>query len=275
MIKEKPKGTKNIRLETIKDFSNQWKIHGKLNKGFWTDKFWLENICSNIFNLNDIKNKVVCEIGSGSGRIANMLYKFNPKFIHCVEPSPDIKTLKKNISSIKNIKVHNLMGHEFDIKKIDYFFSIGVIHHIAEPTDVIQNIYKCLKNNGEFIMWVYGHEGNGLYLFIYKLLSIFTKRMNDTFLDYFANMLNYILLPYIYISKLNKNFPMHDYIKNVFEPCNFEDRKYIIFDQLNPQYAKYYKKQECIDLFKKNGFKDIKIKQFNRYSWTIKGKKIE
>ena len=66
---------------------------------------------------------------------------------------------------------------------------------------------------------------------------------------------------------------MHDYIKNVFEPCNFEDRKYIIFDQLNPQYAKYYKKQECIDLLSKHGFKDIIIKQYNKYSWTIKGKK--
>lgn len=275
MVVDQHRKINNQRIQTITDFSNQWKIHGKLNKGFWTDKKWLENICSEIFDLNQIKDKIICEIGSGSGRIVNMLNKFGPKMIHSVEPSKDLNALKKNISKIDKIQVHNVMGHEFNVKNIDYIFSIGVIHHIAQPQDVIQNIHNCLKKNGQFIMWVYGYEGNRLYLFIYKILSFFTKKMNDNILDIFSSFLNYILIPYIYISRLNKNFPMHNYLKNVFAPCNFEDRKYIIFDQLNPQYAKYYKKRECIKLLEKCGFKNIIIKRYNDYSWTVKGEKVD
>ena len=41
---------------------------------------------------------------------------------------------------------------------------------------------------------------------------------------------------------------------NVIGKCSFEKRNYIIFDQLNPSFAKYYKKEEIEELIKKSGF---------------------
>ena len=64
---------------------------------------------------------------------------------------------------------------------------------------------------------------------------------------------------------------MAPYINNVFSKCGYTERKYIIFDQLNPKYAKYYSKNECINLFKKIGFKDIELKHHNNYSWVVTG----
>ena len=33
------------------------------------------------------------------------------------------------------------MGHQYDLKNLDYVFSIGVIHHIVD-TFSVKNIYK-------------------------------------------------------------------------------------------------------------------------------------
>ena len=52
--------------------------------------------------------------------------------------------------------------------EIDYFFSIGVIHHIPEAEIVCKKIYESLKPKGKFIVWLYGKEGNELYLLIFN-----------------------------------------------------------------------------------------------------------
>ena len=64
---------------------------------------------------------------------------------------------------------------------------------------------------------------------------------------------------------------MHSYLKNIFSKCSFKHRKYIIFDQLNPTYSEYYRKNECLELLKSAGFKDIKIKRHQKYSWVLVG----
>ena len=108
------------------------------------------------------------------------------------------------------------MGHEFYLKNVDYVFSIGVIHHIIDPLPTLKNIHKSLKKNGQFVMWVYGYEGNELYYIIYKFLSIFTTKINDNLLEIVSSIINILLIPYIYISRLSEHFPMHSYLKMFF-----------------------------------------------------------
>tara|TARA_Y100000031_G_C7909812_1_gene243294 strand:- start:270 stop:455 length:186 start_codon:yes stop_codon:yes gene_type:complete len=55
---------------------------------------------------------------------------------------------------------------------------------------------------------------------------------------------------------------------NVLKKCSFEKRKYIIFDQLNPSYSKYYTKKEFETLLSKSGFQKFKIVNRHQYSWT-------
>ena len=97
--------------------------------------------------------------------------------------------------------------------------------------------------------------------------------MNDKFSEIIRILLNIPLISYIYVSKINKYFPMHSYFKKVFSKCSFEHKKFIIFDLLNPCYSKYYKKKECLKLQKSVGFKNVKIKRYNNYSWVLKGSK--
>lgn len=41
-----------------------------------------------------------------------------------------------------------------------------------------------------------------------------------------------------------------------------------IYDQLNPAYARYYRKEEIVKLMEIGGFKDISLYYRHGYSWT-------
>ena len=55
--------------------------------------------------------------------------------------------------------------------------------------------------------------------------------------------------------------------------CLMRIRKYLIFDQLNPTYAYFYKKKELRKLLNKANFKNLKFFHKDKYSWTVVCKK--
>ena len=80
------------------DFGSQFKVDNKID-GYHGSKEMLEDIVYP-FKLNKVKNKLIMEVGSGSGRILKNLVKYNPKKIFGVEPSEAIKVAREN--NIKN-----------------------------------------------------------------------------------------------------------------------------------------------------------------------------
>lgn len=252
---------------TVKDFGDQFKVHNKIDD-YWGSVGMLKDIV-NPFNLNHIKNKVICEIGIGSGRILKNLSFFSPQKIFAIEPSESINVAKENNKDVKTeILFKNIPGQEISFNnEIDYIFSLGVIHHIKEDLIVCKKIYQSLKPNGQFIIWVYGKENNKLYLFIFDNLRKITKFLPDKFLNIISIFLNFFLSIYIFLCKYI-NLPLRKYMINVIGKCSFEKRNYIIFDQLNPSYSKYYLKSEVENLLKKSGFKKIQIFSRHGYSWT-------
>ena len=71
--------------DTVNDFGKQFKYHSKIND-YWGSLEMLKDIV-NPFDLNLVKNKIICEMGIGSGRILKNLIKLSPKKIYVVEPS--------------------------------------------------------------------------------------------------------------------------------------------------------------------------------------------
>ena len=76
-------------------------------------------------------------------------------------------------------------------------FSLGVIHHIPKYKKTCKPIYNSLKPNGKFIVWVYGYEGNELYLLIFNNIRRITRILPDSFLRKFCTFLN-IVCSFIY-----------------------------------------------------------------------------
>ena len=255
------------RRDTIKDFGKQFKYHNKIDD-YWGGEEMINDIV-NPFDLSLIKNKIVCEVGIGSGRILKNLIKFSPRKIYAIDPSEAIEVAKKNNEDSKiEISYKKISGQMINFKnEIDYIFSLGVIHHIPEAEIVCKKIYESLKPQGKFIIWLYGKEGNELYLFIFNNLRKITRFMPDKILNLFSILLNLFLSVYIFFCKY-LNLPLKNYMMHVLKKCSFEKRKYIIFDQLNPSYSKYYTKKEVETLLSKSGFQKFEIVNRHQYSWT-------
>jgi SAM-dependent methyltransferase len=258
--------------KTIRDFGNQWQIHGELRQSFWTSDEMFRSHFPKNFNLKNLEGKEILEIGSGSGRILHMISKYKPKNLTGIEPSTGFLNLVKNTKSIPNLKLVNKTGAEFKEHSLDYIFSLGVIHHIPDPDPVITNAFNSLKPGGILIVWVYGKENNRLYITAQNIIRKITKLLPDIIVDRISYFLSFIVDFYAKIANLlSFNLPLTAYLTNVYGPCDRNEKKYIIFDQLNPDYAKYYRKQEVQELFIRAGFQNPQLFHRHGYSWTAIG----
>lgn len=250
--------------QSFKDFGNQFLVDSQIN-GYWGSVELLEKIV-HPFDLTQIQNKVIMEVGVGSGRISNNLLKFDPNKIIAVEPSEAIQVAKRNIKSNK-IDFINIKGQDIDFEnKFDFVFSIGVIHHIPEYEEVLKKIYKSLKKDGKFIIWVYGKEGNEIYLFIFNNLRRLTIILPDFVLRKFCHLLTILTYPYGFLCKFFK-LPLQRYFTDMYNDLSFKHRSYVVFDQLNPSYAKYFKKSELENVLKDRGFKIEHLSNRLNYSY--------
>lgn len=275
-MRHKPSAaTRKMQSATIRDFGDQWEIHGNLREDYWTSDAMLRDYFAGIFEPNSIKDKVVLEVGSGSGRILRMLSRFCPKELIGVEPSKGISRIIQNTSDLKNLKLLNVTGAQFKVTDVDIIFSLGVIHHIKNPHETLVNIYDSLKPGGQFVCWVYGMENNRIYVFVRMLISRITRIMSDKYLDKFCGVLQRVIVTYGVLSEkhFSSRLPLSEYIQKVFTPCGATERKYIVFDQLNPAYAKYYTKKGIKSELENAGFIDVKLAHRHGYSWTAVGTK--
>jgi len=231
----------------------------------------------NLINPNEISGKKVLEVGSGSGRILHMISRYKPKLLIGVEPSVGFSVLAANTITIPNLQLINKSGAEYRESDLDITFSLGVIHHIKNPEETIRNIYDSLIPGGTFLCWVYGLENKRIYVISRYLISKLTRLLPDTYLDKICHHLTWLVVKYGNLSAkyFKSRFPATTYIQNVFEPCGDMEKKYIIFDQLNPTYSKYYREKEIRKLLHEAGFSEVKIVHRHKYSWTamaFKGK---
>lgn len=265
--------SEDLKARTISDFGDQW-VAFRDNPGAYGDKETLADIFGPLLSLDDVRGKRVCEVGSGSGRIVNMLLDAGAAKVVAVEPSAAFDVLKANTAERKDrVDYLQIPGDQLPASlDLDVAVSIGVLHHIPEPAPVVKAMKDALKPGGKILVWLYGREGNGLYLAIFGPLRALTTRLPDKALWGISAFLCWLLNGYIAVCRVIP-MPMRTYMLNVLGKWTPEVRKLTIYDQLNPAYAKYYPQKEALALIEDAGFSDVRIYHRHGYSWTVVGVK--
>jgi len=270
------KGNARIDAKTISDFGDQWTKH-RDNSGFYGSTDLFVDAFGAFVSLDDIKGNRVGDIGSGTGRIVNMLLAAGAAEVVAVEPSDAIEVLKENTYESRD-RVRYVHGTGESIAEaasdLDLIVSYGVLHHITEPSPVVRAAHKALKPGGRFLAWVYGREGNGAYLALTEPMRMLTTRLPPAALGVISHAMNRALD--FYVPACEKlPLPLAGYMNNVVSKLDREKRYLVIYDQLNPAYARYYRESEARELFERAGFESVELYHRHGYSWTISGTKAQ
>jgi SAM-dependent methyltransferase len=259
-----------MKDETIKDFGKQWLRYSD-NEGYYGSLELFSDILHPFLKPEDIRGCKVAEIGSGTGRIVNMLLDAGAKHVFAIEPSDAFEVLCQNVRQPQKVTCLKITGDKVPpYGDLDYVFSIGVLHHIPDPKPVVDAAYRALCPGGRLLVWLYGKEGNGLYLALIKPVRMITKHLPHFMLAFLVEIMYWPLVLYIKLCRWLPS-PLAGYMRSVLEKMSPGKRRLIIYDQLNPSYAKYYTKFEAEKLLKDGKFLDVQAHHRHGYSWTVMG----
>jgi SAM-dependent methyltransferase len=260
-----------VDRQTITDFGDQWTRYTD-NSGYYGSLGLFTDICAPLLGVDDVQGRVVADIGSGTGRIVNMLLDAGAARVTALEPSESFAVVAANTAD-RAARVEVIRGDGTAIpqdRNFDLVVSIGVLHHIENPAPVIDAAHRALKPGGVMFVWLYGREGNEAYLAVAEPLRALTKRMPHRLLAALCHLLDLAAIAYTALSRILP-LPMRDYMQNVYGRLAPDKRRLVIYDQLNPAYAKYYREHEARALLEDGGFRNVRTHHRHGYSWSVVG----
>lgn len=256
-------------MASTERFGYEWDKYSHLDPNYENQiKNWVYPM-----NEKDFQDKLVLDAGCGMGRNSYWVLKWGAKELTAFDyDERSVAATKKNLREFKNTNISFQ-----DINKInwenqfDIAFSIGVIHHLNNPELAITNLYRSLKPNGTLIMWVYSFEGNEwIPKYVDPIRIHLTSKLPLAlvhFLSYFASIPLWLLVKIYrgengYLRQLSKFKLNHIHS--------------IVFDQLIPSVANYWKREEIEKMLEKINIKNFTINQPpNKCGWTIIIKKTD
>jgi SAM-dependent methyltransferase len=260
-----------LQARTIADFGEQWTEYPD-NEGFFGSVELFDDIFHPLLSACDVAGKRVAEIGAGNGRFVNILVAAGAAHVVALEPSQAFEVLQRNTENVHDrITYLRETGDRLPPSgDLDYVFIIGVLHHIPDPDPVVAASLRALKPSGKLAVWLYGREGNSMYLLLVRLLWLFTRPLPHRALELFVGVLYPLFWLYMTLCRWLP-LPLAAYMRRVMRPLTPAKRRLVIYDQLNPAYAKYYTRAEAHDVLARHGFTDIQLHHRHGYSWTVVG----
>jgi hypothetical protein len=263
------------RAQTIEDFGEQW-THFRDNPGYHGSLELLADVIHPLLSLADFQGARVAEIGSGTGRIVRMLHQAGADQIIALEPSAAMAVMKENTADIAaEVEYLTVTGDQLPPSgDLDLVIAIGVLHHIPDPQPVVRAARAALRPGGRFLIWVYGTEGNELYLSLFGPIRRLTTRLPHRALLLVSRALYYPLAGYMWLcQKAPPSAPlaMRSYVIDHLSRLTPGKVVETIYDQLNPHEARYYTRGDAEALLRDGGFRDVRSHHRHGYSWTVIG----
>ncbi|MCJ7830434.1 MAG: class I SAM-dependent methyltransferase [Desulfobacterales bacterium] len=253
--------------DTIQDFGEQW-THYPENRGFYASPEALTSLLCPLLEPTTLRGLHLADVGAGTGRYTLMLHELGARKIMALEPSNAFSALQGNTAGVDRIECLQAAAEEIPQGNFDFVFCIGVLQFIPDPRSALRAMGRALGSGGRLFLWVYGAENNGLYLMLVKPLRWVTSRLSHRLLDRLAGLL---AKPAGFYARLcrSKGWPLADYMRHYYARLDGYSRKLVIYDQLNPRFAKYSRQDELRALLASCGYADIRMHHHLGYSWSV------
>ena len=167
----------------------------KLNEEYLHANPYLKKFFTDLSSNNFLENKTVLEIGCGWGSALLLLSKFAKKYYGIDISDMSIKGTKMNLEFFPRnnveVKRNDAEKIEFEDKFFDYIYSWGVIMCSVDPSNIVKEMYRVLKDNSKGIVMVYSKDSlrywlKGFFYLFFKL-KIFKGYNLETVQDLFTD----------------------------------------------------------------------------------------
>lgn len=176
---------------------------------------------------------------------------------------------RENLKSHPTVEVRRQSIYEIpDESTFDIVFSIGVVHHLAEPEAGLRQLVRSAKPGGHVLIWVYGRENMGwLTRYFDPVRKALFSRM-PLRLVYHLSLYPTVLL----WLALRLGLSRLEYYR-LLRRFSFAHLRAIVFDQMIPRIAHYWPRATVESLMTGAGLEDIRIVWVNEMSWSAAGRK--
>jgi 2-polyprenyl-3-methyl-5-hydroxy-6-metoxy-1,4-benzoquinol methylase len=253
----------NSVLRFVKDegyadnFGHEWSVHSGL---YLTE----DEIASTIrtlhrlgLNPDTVKDKVVLDLGSGTGRFTSIFQSWNAKHVVAIDMSQAIDVTVGNTKAQPNTTYiqADLMNLPFGEGEFDIILAWGVLHHTPSTKKAFQAVVRHLKKGGSMHLFVYGttKQLRRKVITLYRKITPHLPKAVLYALCWFAG-------PLFYVYKI----PVIGVILRTVLPISRQPKRELrileTFDEYSPKYAWRHSFPEVFEWFSEAGFVDITIK---------------
>ena len=180
-----------------------------------------------------------------------------------------LSAARQNLKAFRTIEVRNQSIYDVpDHNCFDIAFSIGVIHHLAEPDAALLSLTQSVKPGGHVLIWVYGRENMAWLLrFFDPLRRILFSRLPLRIVYH----LSVYPTAALWLA-LRAGLSSLEYYR-LLRGFSFGHLRAVVFDQMIPRIAHYWPKAFVEALFRNAGLENVRLVHVNDMSWSAVGQK--
>ncbi len=250
-------------MASTERFAFKWRHYPVIDAGHELQfRRWIHPLTPNAF-----VGKKILDAGCGIGANSYYALRWGARTVMAFDYDPTtVELARKNLQHFPNATVR--YESIYDIHMCDEFdivMCIGVLHHLDSPSDAMANLVRALRPGGRLIVWVYSREGNE---WIVRWVDPIRKQITSRLPLPLLHMLSYgASVPLWAFTKLYRG--RNEYFRQL-AGFKFWHLASIVFDQLLPAVAHYWRREEVGRLAEHPALDGLTITQPpNRQGWTI------
>lgn len=218
----------------------------------------------------DWRGRSFLDVGCGMGRNSYWPLCYGASRGVAIDIDPrSIAAARRTLARFPNAEVFAASAYEIPFRDaFDIAFSIGVIHHLAEPGRALAEMVHAARPSGRVLIWVYGRENNGwIVSFIDPLRKVIFGRLPVALVHHLS------LYPAILLwCALRMGLRRLLYFR-LLRGFSFRHLRSIVFDQMLPRIAHYWPRETVARMMREAGLADIELAWVNEMSWSAIGTK--
>lgn len=180
-----------------------------------------------------------------------------------------LSAARENLQPHAAVEVRNQSIYEISEEDaFDIVFSIGVIHHLAEPDAALRQMIRAAKPGGHIMIWVYGGENMG---WLTRYFDPIRKSLFSRMPLWLVYHLSLYPTAALWLA-LRFGLARLEYYR-LLRRFSFAHLRAIVFDQMIPRIAHYWRREFVEEMLRKAGLNEIRLVHVNDMSWSAAGRK--